>query len=332
MKNESRFRVLIVGCGQLGSRHLQAVATLPFVKTIEVVDTRPDAIELGRKRLQEIGLVNHETRVRWMSSFTDASPEGDLCIVATQAEGRCELVRVIAGQLGISTFLLEKLVSPSVREYLDLLTYCRKKGLRVWVNCKTRAHASHQHVKRNIPAGEPLILSVAGGNHGLASNGVHAADLFVFFDGTDRVEPTASLIDPLLHPSKRGGHIFDLSGTIHAHSKTGSVFTLSLASTHQAPLQFSIVTSRYRALVDDMMKVFYESDADSGWSWREVPFNANLMVSHMTREFVSGILTRGHCELPTLEECFPAHRLILDALRPHFNRLLVTDTESCPVT
>ena len=65
-------RVLIAGCGQLGSRHLQAVATLTGVDSIDVFDPRPEA----------------------------------LCVVATLALGRTALVREIADRLGYRAFLL----------------------------------------------------------------------------------------------------------------------------------------------------------------------------------------------------------------------------------
>ncbi len=46
--------VLIVGCGELGSRHLQAIASSRLVQEIEVIDPRPEALELGKRRLQQI--------------------------------------------------------------------------------------------------------------------------------------------------------------------------------------------------------------------------------------------------------------------------------------
>ncbi len=327
---DRQFRILIVGCGQLGSRHLQAVASLPSVAQIEVVDPRPEALQLGRDRLAELGL-ERQPEVRWLQSLREAS-FADLCIIATQAEGRCGLVCSISEQLRIERFLLEKMVAQAIRDYENLIEFSRRNSLSVWVNCKTRAHASHRRIKQNLHPDEPLVLSIAGGNHGLANNGVHAADLFVFFDSIEEIRLTAARIDPILHPSKRGANIFDLSGTIHAHSSKGSTFTLSLAAGHFAPLQFSVTAPRYRAVVDDMVKCFYESSAESDWVWREVPYDANLSVSFMTRGFVTDILASGACELPTLEQCFPAHQLILRSLRPYFNRMMGTDSEICPVT
>ncbi len=69
---DSQFRVLIVGCGQLGSRHLQAVASLTSAYCIEVVDPRPEALQLGRDRLHELG-VDRLPEVRWLQSLDDAT-------------------------------------------------------------------------------------------------------------------------------------------------------------------------------------------------------------------------------------------------------------------
>ncbi len=326
------FRVLIVGCGELGSRHLQAVASLPQVREIEVVDPRPEALQLGRERLAETPDRHLSTIFRWLSSLEEASKGGDLCIVATQADVRCQLVHQVVKTLGYSSFLLEKLVAQSVREYESLLEFSKEKRLSVWVNCKGRAHPSHKRVKAHLDPAEPIIFSVVGGNHGLANNGVHAADLFAFYDRTGRIESAGSRIDPVLHSSKRGSSVFDLSGTLHGYTEKGSHFTLSFATDHDGPAHFSIISRRYRAVIDDMMKWFYESTVDSGWSWRAVPFEANLMVSNMTKAFAADILGSGRCELPTLEECFPAHRFILSELQPHFNKLLGTEGDRCPVT
>jgi predicted dehydrogenase len=164
------------------------------------------------------------------------------------------------------------------------------------------------------------------------NNGVHAADLFAFYDGTDRIESAGACIDPILHTSKRGNGVFDLSGTLHGYTAKGSHLSISYASQHAGPAHFSIASPRYRAVIDDQMKWFYESTMETGWSWRQVPFEANLMISHMTRHFAADILRSGQCELPTLQECFPAHRFILSELQPHFNKLLNHQSDRCPVT
>ncbi len=322
--------VLLVGCGEIGSRHLQAVASLPDVRQVEIVDQRPEALELGRKRISELPSPNTSITFRWLSSLAEASHGGDLCIVATQADVRCRVVREVAETLGYSKFLLEKLVSQSTADYRSLIRFCEKKQIAAWVNCKGRAHPSHIHVKQHLVPGEPIVFSASGGNHGLVTNGVHVADLFAFYDGAEHIECVWSEIDPVLHQTKRGA--YDLSGTLCGRSVRGSTFMLSLAADHVQPALFSIVSPHYRVALDDVNKWIYESCEDSAWKWRPVPFEADLNISSMTRAFAADILSSGRCRLPTLTECFAAHEFILEEVHPHFEKLLGTTVSRSPVT
>ena len=316
--------MLLIGCGELGSRHLQAVASLPQVGEIEVVDPRPEALALGAERLAELAVRQPSRRVRWLTSLEDATPQGALCIMATRAQGRCQLVRDVLEQLGYAAFLLEKVVAQSIREAEELLEFSRAQALSIWVNCKMRAYPFHQRVKRLLDPAEPIVMTVVGGNHGLATNGIHLADLFAFYDGSDRIERAGSRIDPMVHRTKRG--LFDLSGALYGYTEKGSAFMLSCAADHQAPECIALTTRRYRCVVDHVQRWA------AGWAWRPVPSEGNLLVSEMTKQFARDILLSEVCALPTLEQSLVSHRFILGELQPHFSRLLERELELCPVT
>lgn len=330
--DKNRFRVLIVGCGELGSRHLQAVAPLPEVYEIEVVDPRPEALDLGRRCLAEVSACQPNVTFRWLSSLEEASRGGDLCIVATLAGVRCQLVKRAAESLGYRSFLLEKLVTQSVEEYERFLCFSKQRELSVWVNCLPRAHSFHQGVRTRLDPSETICLTVMGGNYGLATGGIHAVDLFAFYDEATAIEIVGSEVDPMLHPSRHGPEIFDLSGTIRGVTKKGSQFSLTYTADHRHYEYFSIATRSYRCVVDHIQRWAVESDEESDWSWRQVPFGEDLLVSVMGKALVREILATRRCKLPTLEECFAAHRFILGELQPHFSKLLGKESERCPVT
>lgn len=324
-------RVLIVGCGQLGSRHLQAVARVAAVREIDIVDSRPEALEIGKQRLAEVRHAG-TPNCRWLASLSEAASVGDLCIVATQAAGRAALITRIASETSYRSFLVEKVVTQSTEEYESLLAFARESSLSIWINCKTRAYPFHKRVKSLLVPGEPIAFSAVGGNHGLANNGIHAADLFNFYDGSDHIESAGSTIDPVVLPSKRGADVFDLSGTLNGITAKGGRFALTFQHQHTAPDHISILSPSYRCIVDHISRWAWEGDAANGWSWRPVPFEGDLTVSNMTRQFADDLLATGRCELPTLEECYPAHRFVLNELQPHFRRLLGGRFAGCPVT
>src|SRR3989338_8856352 len=100
---------------------------------------------------------------------------------------------------------------------------------------------------------------------------------------------------------------------------------LSFASPTEAPSFISIVGSKSRFIVDHYQKFAYESYLDSDWQWSYIPIKENWLVSHMTKAFAADIHRKEECDLPTLEECYPAHEFIFEALTPVFKRLLKTD-------
>lgn len=284
------------------------------------------------RRLAEVSDRQPATEVKWLSSLEDASKGGDLCILATQAQGRCQMVRDVTETLEYSSFLLEKLVAQSVQEMEGLIQYSRAQGLSAWVNCKSRAYEFHQQAKQRLDRDEPVIFNVVGGNDGLATNGIHAADLFAFYDETDWIKSDGSMIDPILHPSKRSNAVFDLSGTLQGHTKKGSRLTISLAADHHNWGHISIGSRQYRCIVDHGQRMAFESDEESGWAWRQAPFAGPILISEMTKDFAADILASGSCALPNLEQSLVAHRFILSELQPHFGRLLDRSTDLCPVT
>lgn len=324
-------RILIVGCGQLGSRHLQAVASVKGVSHIQVVDPSSVGLALGQARLKEVAGIEAGIHFDWSSDVHQAG-SCDLCIVATQAAGRGALVKQITEQTGCRKFLLEKIVAQSVEEYKELMDFMQAQGCGAWVNCKTRAYKIHRYIKQKIADATPLLMSIVGGNHGLANNGVHAADLFAFYEGGSRIDPVVCRVDQKLHPSKRGAAIFDLSGTLMGKTVKGSELILSFAKDHVSLDTISINTPACRFWVDHFQQLYFESYPDDGWAWRKIEMPENIMVSSMTKTFVSDILSHGQCQLPTLEECFIGHEFILNALMDPFSRLLGRQVNVCPVT
>lgn len=333
MEIMKKYKILIVGCGELGSRHLQAVASLSDIDEVDIVDLRQEAIELGKSRLAEISDTNADIKFRWFLELDKRSSGGDLCIIASRAKVRPVLLKQVFKTLNYRYFLLEKVVAQSVEEYEDLLSFCKDNKIAAWVNCKSRAYGIHKYIKTKVEPNEPFIFCRIAGNHGLVSNGIHGADLFVFYAQCRIMNFINARIDNIPHPSKRGGDIYDLSGTLTGLSDKGSEFIISFAANHTSPDYISIVSPKGRFFIDHTQQFFLESYPDANWEWKQINLaKENWAVSHMTKAFANDILAKGKCDLPTLEECFPAHKFILETLQPQFKRLLNKNLDYCPVT
>ena len=324
--------VLLVGCGQLGSRHLQAIASLGDIARIDVFDTDPAGLVLGQARLKEVVDANPAVGVRWFTQLDRTAKDVDLCVVATQAKGRGRLIKDIVAHTGCRKFFIEKIVAQSMREYDDLMIFCAKSGVRVWVNCKARAYGAHQYVRSCLDPDKPLTMSVLAGNFGLANSGIHEADLFVFYDKAKGIELLSADIDEGLLPSKRGSDLWDLSGCLRGRSARGSRLHIVFDPSHMHLEWVVVGDDKSRFLVDYAGQVVCESRLENQWRMVVKDFKEDWRVSAMTRNFVRQLLAGEACVLPTLAEAAIAHRFILSSLQPYFNRLLKTELNCCPVT
>ena len=135
---------------------MQAVSVLPEVSAVEVVDPLSEALERGKGRLYEVEDRQRSTAFRWLTDLREITADGDLCIVATQAQGRSELVKRVADSSGYCNFLLEKVVTQSVRDYEALLDFAEARQLSVWINCKSRTYPFHKRARERFDSSGPI--------------------------------------------------------------------------------------------------------------------------------------------------------------------------------
>lgn len=327
------YKILIIGCGELGSRHLQAVSVLESVSEVCVLDPSDRGLELGQTRLAEVSQRNPKIQYHWLKQIDESSCKGDLIILATQAQGRVALVEELFPQLNYRYCLTEKVVAQSVEEYQLFLKAAEQANMKVWVNCKTRAYKVHQYIKSKLSPEEPIVMTRIAGNHGLGSNGIHGADLFAFFTGNQSIDSVRQNIDSVIHPSKRGNHVCDLSGHVYGSTGLGDQFQLSFVREHMAPDVITVMSSSGRFIVDHFKRMGMQSLPENNWEWMPLEdMDENWAVSVMTAAFVNDILEKDECALPTLQQNFIAHEFILNSLYLTFDQLGQIHNGLCPIT
>lgn len=320
-------KIVIAGCGELGSRFLQAAVGVPEVTAIDIVEPGEKARQVAKERMLQVSRTGPAPEVNWFNEPKDLHDTGALAIIATQADVRLGVFKELLSK-GYKYFLAEKIVTQSDSDYREMIRLSDEAGAKVWVNCKTRNYPVWQYVKSKIAEGETLTYHSAGGNHGLCTNGLHTMDLFVFLASAASLEAGATRFDPQPYLTKRGK--YDVSGWMEVRSGK-SVLLMQYEGSHaQMPVDL-LFTEKYRWMVDNSTRQAFESSADQK-QWTPIPFEGDVSVSAMSRGFIADILANGSCELPTLADCYPAHKAMFDMLVPYFNKALNKNDDTCPVT
>ena len=322
-------KILIVGCGELGSRFLQASLNIDIVSRIDVIEPNSISRNTASNRASEINS-DLTKKIGWYNTISEISSRYDLCIIATHADVREVIIENVI-KLGIKSVLTEKIVSQSTESYLNILKLAKIHEVAIWVNCKTRVYSIWKHIKERLKPSENLSYYSIGGAHGLCTNGLHAIDLFVHITGCKQLIDQNSVIDTDLVLTKRNK--YDLTGTFNMVTENKSKCTIAYLANSLANNLEIIATPNFRWIIDYSSKQIFESSANNNWKMEPLIFEEeNLSVSHMSISFIEDILRKNDCELPTISDTFIAHQYIFEVTLPIFNTALKKSDSNCPIT
>jgi predicted dehydrogenase len=206
-------KILIVGVGQIGSRHLQGILKYNLESlVIHVVEKSVEALQIAKERASEVDTRFHETY--YHQNFDEILEPIFLCILATSANVRENLVFDLFSKFQIRYLILEKVLFQKLDSYSRVKELLKQKEVRAWVNHPRRMYDSYKDLKSVITGSKfHNSYQVAGVNWGLACNAVHFIDLITFLEGSNLSNIDTKQIDDIVFQSKRADYI-EFTGTI----------------------------------------------------------------------------------------------------------------------
>lgn len=315
-------KVLLVGAGQLGSRHLQGLAHCGVPLEIHVSDPSAESLERARARWLEVAGAGTSHRVSFASGVASLPPAVDVAIVATSAGGRAAFVEEIARRCMVQAWVLEKVLAQSEGE-LDAIVAATAAAKYASVNVPRRLMGWHRELKAATATQAPTMGIVRGGDWGLACNAVHFLDYMAWWTGETLVEVCTDQLAPRWHASKRPGY-WEINGRLHVRYSQGSELVLDCAA-EAGPLVITLRAADGEWTLREAEKSAAHSDG------RSLP-GRNEFQSEMTGTVVQSILESGSCGLPSLEESVALHRIFLRSLLAHWNSHEAERVSRLPIT
>jgi len=321
-------KIILMGCGNVGSRHLQALAKLSYDIDVDIVEPNKESQKIAKSRLNEISYDESNHNFFWHENINDLQNESDLVIDATLSIGRVDRLIQLLKQ-GHSRFLIEKMVCQSVDEYKLLLDSMKDFNAKGWVNTNPRCFKSYQKIKKHLNNSETLHFSVlASETAGLGTNAIHYIDLFSWLSNDYKIKLNGDFLMNKLLPNKRGESLKEFAGSIIGSVDSGSFLAISFLPTYNGPVVVNISGSTNHFIIDETNEkiVALNKKVDDEWEFK---FEH---VSDLTTTIIKDILDKGKCMLPTLEDSFYAHAELFRVFNTHIKKLLNYDLKLCPIT
>lgn len=316
-------KCLIIGAGQLGSRHLQGLLKQATTQSIFIVDPSKNSLELSKQRASEI---EHTHQLAWCSSISELPSNIDLAIVATSANVRKNVIEELLNHSKIGFLVLEKVLFQKLDEYQFIKNLLVEKVQATWVNHPRRMFSCYEFLKKEIEKVDgTLSMQVEGNNWGLACNGLHVLDLFQFLTKHSVEEIQTKWVDKNCFQSKRAGFI-EFYGTIKASTKANDTCVITSSEGDPTPLKITITKGENHWIIQEGSTVLIASNSGNSSSF------AMQYQSELSCILATKLFEEKTCTLPTYDESDTLHRLFIQAFLDVYNSGLELKTDILPIT
>ena len=177
-------KILLCGIGNIGYRYLESITQLDIKLELCIYDLNYNLIEQQTQSLNSENIT-----LRKLFSIDSLEGEIDLCIIATTANNRTQLIKLICDKVKVNNWLLEKLITQSSDELLMLKDMFHNSS-KVYVNYIRRESSWYNRIKEELKNQDVGLIEIHNINFELACNAIHFIDIveWIFSVKTSKIE------------------------------------------------------------------------------------------------------------------------------------------------
>jgi hypothetical protein len=326
-RGKDLMKIVVLGAGQLGSRHLQGLAKLRIENEIYVVDPMEASLKTAKERFEEFNS-KFNRRITY-STTIDFEDKIDIAIVATNSLERLSAIENLLKKCRVDYLILEKFLFTNLNEFDKAEQLIQNNCVNAWVNCPRRMYDIYKTIKDEIKNEKSILYSYSGYNLRPGSNSVHHLDLFSFFINDSDIDIDCNSLDSSILPAKRNGYV-EFSGLVKA-SKGKHNFILNSYNDGSSPAFIEISTPNVKYLIREDLKEYNKLSSENNWSLETKSFDYP-MQSNLTNLIVEDIYNKKSSDLPLYENSFEIHKNFLKAIFNFYKNIRNEEISSCPIT
>ncbi len=320
---------VVIGAGQLGSRHLQGLLRLTIKQKIFVLDPSEVSLEVSKARANEIP---NKHEIVFSKNWEVLPQNLDLVIIATGANVRAMLIEKLLPEYKVKSLVLEKILFQDLKSYEKIGEILQQTNTPTWVNHPRRMFSHYENIKNTISSSnEKVNFFVEGSNWGLACSTLHFIDIIAYLAGSSVSKIDMHWIDSKIHETKRANCI-EFTGAVKGELSNGNHFVVSSLDGDLGEVTVMITTNSNRWIIHEgrAPKIIHLSK-DSGF----IPEIYDIVMefqSTITTRIAQDLFDKATCSLPTYQKACESHLPFIKVALDKYNELTGAQTEICPIT
>lgn len=321
--------ITIIGSGQLGSRHLQAIAKIDLPVEIQIVDPSRESLKIAKERYEQISSNHNIKKISFLNSLDDLQSEIDFCIVATNSDVRAIVTEELLLKKTVKHLILEKILFQTEGEYETIRKLIEKYKVKTWVNCPRRMWPVYKKIHDDLMDTHIFEIIISGSNWGLASNSIHMIDLIGYLTGAVDYNINGDLLDLETIESKRK-EFFEFTGILKGSFNTKPYFSISSYKEGNVPLTIQLISEKYVYMISEYLGRGWIFREDKDRSCEEFSFETPYQ-SELTHLLIKQIIDTDACDLPSFEKSAKLHIPLLNCFMAFLCRT-GREVDRCPIT
>ncbi|WP_026691183.1 Gfo/Idh/MocA family oxidoreductase [Alteribacter aurantiacus] len=320
----------IIGAGQIGRRHLQALKRLNRSARLFVVDPNPSSLTLAKKQYKETPKTHVKHDIYYLNDLGDLPDNIDVAIIATTSDVRKTIVLHLLETSHVDCMILEKVVFQDEESFVEINDRLQSEGVMCWVNCPLRTLETFEKAKEELRTSTPVHYRLVGSDWNLASNAIHHLDLFSYLTDERVVDLSQSRLNNAIQLSKRKG-FYEVTGTLEGLGENGSTFKVTSQDKSGNPFILHVSNSDVHLVLNFTQQEGWVAHKKTNWLWKPFPCDI-VLQSNLTHLYVEDILNFNRCKLPTYQESWQQHLPLLKVLSAKFKKAGLTSGKECPIS
>ena len=324
-------QILIIGAGQLGSRHLQGVLKSDLNLEVSVVDPNPLSLIIAKSRADEI---KHDKSINFLESIEFVSKKVDIAIVATNANVREKVVTELLQSITVEFLILEKVLFQDIAAYEKIGGLINDYKVKTWVNHPRRVFEHYREIKKHIDENNLSMKSflATGNNWGLGCNGLHLLDICSYLSNNSGIKTiNTNQLDKNILPSKREGFI-EFTGSLSVYFENNLHAEINSNNTVSGSITIFIATEKDKWLIHESNKITVIHIDDKQETPIKIAEFYPQFQSNLSTFLVQDLLTLKSCKLPTYKEASKLHKPFIEALLNFQNEIEVNHQVHLKIT
>lgn len=308
-------RLLVVGCGNIGSRLLQSLANVSSETCghldIHGLEPFEAARETAKSRFDEVNQSGHALTLH--ADISDAPKAFDLLVISVDARNRLAALSTALGHAKVKSAVLEKTLFVRESEFEKARALLLAGNVKTWVNTSRNVWPGYEWLKSEVAAHGPITgFKVSGSDWNMASNAIHFMAALEYISGY-AVQELALKSDTVeVREAKRAGYR-EVTGVMSGALEDGTVFELASLRNTGLPVDVTVnIGERIYNISEGPQSVTVHPS-------HETKTFGMLHASQLEHMFES-ILTHGTCGLPSYDQSRALHQRLFNCLEDYLGQ------------